>query len=129
MSILLTRGPGATAEQPDLRQLGERSSKPSGIELVSEVSDLVAGAGLLSFVLAPLALPGLALAAVAIVVLLIPLLIGAILTAPILLVRRRWHSRSHTLVADTRRDHVASGASNARAPLTVEARPTIRDAA
>ena len=87
------------------------------------------GAGLLIFVLAPFALPGLALAAVAIVVLLIPVLIGAILTAPILLVRRWWHSRDHTVAADTRRDHEASGASNARAPITVEARPTIRDAA
>ena len=129
MSILVTRGPGATGEQPDSRQLSERSSKPSGIELVSEVSDLVAGAGLLIFVLAPFTLPGLALAAVAIVVLLIPLLIGAILAAPILLLRRWWHSRDHTLVAGTRRDREASGASNARVPVTVEARPTIRDAA
>lgn len=129
MSILVTRGPGATGEQPDLRQLSERSSKPSGIELVSEVSDLVAGAGLLSFVLAAFALPGLALAAVAIVVLLIPLLIGAILAAPIRLLRRWWHSCDHTVVAGTRRDHEAPYASNARAPVTVEARPTIRDAA
>jgi hypothetical protein len=129
VSIFVTRGPGATAEQPDSGQLSERSSKPSGIELLSEVSDLVTGAGLLIFVLAPFALPGLALAAVAIVVLLIPVLIGAILAAPILLVRRWWDSRDHTVAADTRRDHEASRASNARASVTVEARPTIGDAA
>jgi len=111
MSIVVTRGRGATAEQPASCQLGERSPKPSGIELVSEVSDLVTGAGLLIFVLAPFALPGLALAAVAVSLLLIPLLIGAILIAPVLLLRRWWHSRDHTLAADTRRAHEASGAS------------------
>ena len=130
MSILVTRAPDATGEHRAPRQLVEQLPKPSKrIELVSEVSGLVTGAGLLIFVLAPFALPGLALAAVAIVVLLIPFLIGAILAAPILLVRRWWHSRDHTVAADTRRDHEASRASNARTPVTVEARPTIRDAA
>jgi hypothetical protein len=73
---------------------------------VDEVADLVAGAGLLIFVLAP---PVLALAAVAIVVVLIPLLIGAILAAPVLLLRRWWHSRDHTVVPGTRGDHEGFG--------------------
>jgi hypothetical protein len=127
MSTLVTRAPEAPGEHRAPRQLTEQLPKPSGTELLSEVSDLVTGAGLLIFVLAPFALPGLALAAVAIVVLLIPVLIGAILTAPILLVWRWWHSRDHTVAEDRRRDHEASSASNA--PVTVDARPMIRDAA
>ena len=66
----------------------KRPTKPSGLELVSEVSDLGAGLGILTFALAPLALPALALTALAVVPLLIPVLAGALLAAPVLLVRR-----------------------------------------
>ena len=66
----------------------KRPTKPSGLELVSEVSDLGAGIGILTFALAPLALPALALTALAVVPLLIPVLAGALLAAPVLLVRR-----------------------------------------
>lgn len=115
MNILVTRAPKATGEHRAPRQLVEQPPKPSGIELLSEVSDLVTGAGLLIFVLAPFALPGLVLAAVAIVVLLISVLIGVILAAPILLVRRWWHSRDHTVAADTRRNHTKLPARRTRA--------------
>ncbi len=129
MSILVTGAPGETGRRPAPRHLVDQSPKPSGIELVSEMSGLAAGAGMLLFVLAPLALPALALAAVATVVLLIPPIVGAILTAPILLLRRWWQPRKYMFAAETLCDDRASGASNARACVAVEGRPTIRDAA
>jgi hypothetical protein len=71
----------------------------SGLELVSELSDLAAGAGILIFALAPFSLPALALTAVAAVALLVPALVGLVLAAPFLLARRWWRSgdRHHRL--------------------------------
>jgi hypothetical protein len=63
------------------------------------VSDLGAGLGILTFALAPLALPGLALTALAVVPLLIPVLAGALLAAPLLLVRRLRRARDLQLGA------------------------------
>jgi hypothetical protein len=71
----------------------------SGLELVTEVADLLVGVGILFFTLAPLALPALALAAVAVVALLIPPLVGAVVAAPILVLWRVWRSRHRTPVA------------------------------
>jgi hypothetical protein len=79
--------------------LTKQHTTPSGLELLSEVSDLTAGLGILTFTLAPLALPALALTALTAVVLLIPVLAGALLAAPFLLAGRWWrarHRRSRT---------------------------------
>ena len=69
---------------------------PSGFELVSEVADLVVGAGVLTFTLAPFALPGLALIALTAVALLIPALGVALLLAPFLVARGCWRSRDRS---------------------------------
>jgi hypothetical protein len=63
-------------------------------KLFSEVLDLATGVGLLVFTLAPFALPALALVAVAAVLLMIPVLVGAILAAPILVGWRWWRSHA-----------------------------------
>jgi hypothetical protein len=65
----------------------------SGLEFVSELSDLAAGAGMVIFTLAPFSLPVLALTALAALALLIPVMAGAMLAAPFLLARRWWRSR------------------------------------
>jgi hypothetical protein len=57
------------------------------------VADLALGVGLLIFVLAPFALPFLALLALVAVLMLIPVLPVALLLAPLLLARRDWRSR------------------------------------
>jgi hypothetical protein len=64
-----------------------------GRDLFSEVLDLAAGVGLI-FILAPFALPALALMAVAAVVLRIPVPVKAILASPILLGRHWWRSHA-----------------------------------
>jgi hypothetical protein len=69
---------------------------PSGLEVVSEVADLAVGAGMLTFTLAPFALPGLALTALVAVMLLIPALAVALLLAPFLVARRCWRSRDRS---------------------------------
>ena len=48
------------------------SPETGSLELVSEVADLAVGAGMLTLILAPFALPGLALIALTTVALLIP---------------------------------------------------------
>ena len=77
---------------------------PSGLEFVSEVSDLAVGTGMPIFTLAPFALPVLALALAA-VALLIPAVVGVVLGGPFPLARRWWRSR----------DRVARDAKPARA--------------
>ena len=69
---------------------------PSGLELVSEAAHLAAGAGILTFALAPLALPALALIALTAVAVLIPALGVALLLAPFLVVRRCWRVRDRS---------------------------------
>jgi multisubunit Na+/H+ antiporter MnhE subunit len=64
--------------------------------LVSEVADLAVGAGILTFTLAPFALPALALIALVAVALLIPALAVALLLAPFLVARRWWRSRDRS---------------------------------
>jgi hypothetical protein len=91
-----TDGSGITARP---NSVAAPPAKPSGLELVSEVSDLGAGLGILTFALASLALPGLALTALAVVPLLIPVLAGALLAAPLLLVRRLRRARDLQLGA------------------------------
>jgi hypothetical protein len=56
---------------------------------------------MLIFMVAPFSLPVLALMALAAVALLIPAVVGAVLAAPFLLVRRRWRSRDR-LSGDTK---------------------------
>jgi hypothetical protein len=76
-----------------MRAGSETQTRTTAADLGSEVSDLATGAGILLFVLAPFALPALALMAVAALALSVPLLVGAVLAAPILLMRRRWRPR------------------------------------
>ena len=73
----------------------------SGAELVYEVSDLAAGAGILLFALAPFALPALALAALVAVLLLVPALLAVILVAPFGVAWRWWRSRDRSSSAIT----------------------------
>jgi hypothetical protein len=80
--------------------LPRQPTTPSRLDLVSEVSDLAAGLGILTFTLAPLALPALALTALTAVALLIPVLAAAMLAAPFLLARR-WRRAPVTTGSDT----------------------------
>ena len=75
-------------------------ASPRGLELVSEVDDLAVGIGMLTFVLAPFALPGLALVALTMAVLMIPALGIALLVAPFLVARRCWRSRDRRSAAN-----------------------------
>lgn len=83
-------------------------SPRSGLDLVSEVSDLATGAGLLIFTLAPFALPALALTVLAGSLLLIPVVAGPLLAAPFLLARHWWRSRD--------RRSPATSAAQSRSP-------------
>ena len=74
-------------------------ASPRGLELVGEVDDLAIGIGMLTFALAPFALPGLALVALTMAVLMIPALGIALLLAPFL-VARRWRSRDRPPAAN-----------------------------
>jgi hypothetical protein len=90
------------------RPISERDTNLSGAELVTEVSDLATGAGILLFVAAPFALPALALmavvmAAVAVAVIILGL-VGVVLVAPMLLVRQSRRSRDRSIAAGARRD-------------------------
>ncbi len=59
------------------------------LELLSEVSDLATGVGLLTFVLAPLALPILALTALVLLpALILAVVVALLVVAPILVIRR-----------------------------------------
>jgi hypothetical protein len=77
----------------------EQQTRPSGIELVSEASDLAVGVGILTFTLAPFALPLLALVALVAAMLLIPALGVALLFAPLMVARRYLRSRDRSPVA------------------------------
>jgi hypothetical protein len=74
----------------------EHQTPPSGLTLVSEIADLAVGAGMLTFTLAPFALPGVALIALTTALLLIPALCVALLLAPVLVARRWWRSRNRS---------------------------------
>ena len=78
---------------------GQQAS-PRGLELVSEVDDLAVGIGMLTFALAPFALPGLALVALTMAVLMIPALAIALLLGPFLVARRCWRSRDRPPAAN-----------------------------
>jgi hypothetical protein len=78
---------------------GATQAQPSGVELVSEVSDLAAGAGMLTFTLAPLALPCLALVALTAVALLLPVLAVALPFAPFMAAGRYWRSHDRSSAA------------------------------
>ena len=84
------QGRGSRGSDPSAKQ----QTTPSGLELVSEVSDLAAGLGLVIFTLAPLALPALALTALVAVLLLIPAFVGAMLAVPFVLAGR-WSRARH----------------------------------
>ncbi|HXD63201.1 MAG TPA: hypothetical protein VNV17_01215 [Solirubrobacteraceae bacterium] len=64
--------------------------------MIGEVADLAVGAGILTFALAPFALPALALIALTAAVLLIPALGVAVLLAPLLVARAWWRSRGRS---------------------------------
>jgi membrane protein implicated in regulation of membrane protease activity len=88
--------PCTVSDQGRRNRPGDPAAKqatPSGLELVSEMADLAAGLGILTFALAALALPALAVTAVVVVLLLIPMLLGALLAAPFLLAGRWRRSR------------------------------------
>jgi len=97
----LTRNPAPlpqpVSDQGRRNRAGNPSAKqqttPSGLELVEELSDLAAGLGILTFTLAPLAIPALALTALLALPLLIPVLLGAMLAAPFLLASRWLRAR------------------------------------
>lgn len=91
----------------------QASDTRSGFEVVSGVSDVAAGAGMLIFMLAPFSLPVLALTALAAVALLIPAVVGAVLAAPFLLARRQWRSRDR-LSADTKPSRRGDGEARMR---------------
>ena len=89
------------------------SDTRSGLEFVSGLSDLAAGAGMLIFMLAVFSLPVLALTALAAVTLLIPAVVGTVLAAPFLLARRQWRSRDR-LPGDTNPSRHGDGEARMR---------------
>jgi hypothetical protein len=72
--------------------MANSSANPSTADLVDNTLGLAAGLGIVTMALFPLAIPLLALTAVALIPLLIPLvlipLIGGLIAAPLLLLRR-----------------------------------------
>jgi hypothetical protein len=86
---------------------------PIKFEFVSEVSDLAAGAAMLTFTLAPFALPALALTVFAAVALLIPGVVGVVLAAPFLLARR-WRRSRGRLSGDSRPSRAGGGKPGTR---------------
>ena len=84
----------------------------TGLEFISEVSDLADGAGLLAFALAPLALPVPALTTLLALPLLLATLVGVLVAVPIVCAvqgGRRASARSHALEGSVR--HVGAAAS------------------
>jgi hypothetical protein len=75
----------------------EQPPSPSALELVGEVSDLATGAGIMTFAIAPFAVPFLALTALAVLAILAPMLAGALLAAPCVVAWRRCRSRIHLI--------------------------------
>jgi hypothetical protein len=100
----------------------------SGLEFVSESSDLAAGAGMFIFTLAPFSLPFWPLTALAAVALLIPVLVGLMLAAPFLLARR-WLRLRDWLSGDTKRSRYGDGKARLRRRGSVGAlgRPVVPD--
>ena len=98
MNAPLNPGRSPNAVQPTTGISPGHQASPRGLELVSEVGDLATGIGMLTFALAPFALPGLALVALTMAVLMIPALGIALLLAPFL-VARRWRSRDRSSAA------------------------------
>lgn len=92
----------------------EQQTRQSGLELITEVAGLAVCAGMITFTVFPLALPALALTALAALLLLVPALIGAVLAAPILMLRRWGQSRDRDLTAARPAD---SGGSEITPPL------------
>lgn len=76
----------------------EQQNAHSGLEIVGEVTDLAVGLGMIVMTLFPFALPALALSALVALVLMVPMLVGAVLVAPLLMLRswRRSHARAHS---------------------------------
>jgi hypothetical protein len=101
-----TVGPGKQARG---RSPGLQTPR-SGLELVGEVAHLAVGTGILTFALAPLALPFLALTALVAVVLVIPALGVALLLAPLLVLRRCWRSGDRSPGATKPARPIAGGA-------------------
>ena len=96
-----------------------------GLELAGEVADLAVGAGMLTFTLAPVALPGLALTALAAMALLIPALGGAVLPAPLLVAWRcsRSHDRSPGATMPVRSSDGDAGYETVRHELVLRGGP------
>lgn len=92
----------------------------SGLEFVSELSDLAACAGMLIVMLAPFSLPVLALATLAAVALVIPAFVGLVLAAPFLLARRWWRSRDR-LSGGTKPSRCGDGTARMRRGRSVGA--------
>ena len=102
----------------------EPKTRPSGTQFVGELADLAAGTGTLLFVLAPFALPMLALILVVAAALLMALLVGTILLAPVLAARLWWRARDRAITARRRSaDAPEPGRverqGGARAPVTL----------
>lgn len=76
----------------------EQQNAHSGLAIVGEMADLAVGLGMFVMTLFPFALPALALTALVALVLLVPVLVGAVLAAPLLMLRswRRSHARAHS---------------------------------
>lgn len=73
------------------------STRPSGSQLLEEVSDLLVGLGMITMILSPFALPFIALTLVVLAVVAVPAAVGGVLVAvlagPVLLVKRMRASR------------------------------------
>jgi hypothetical protein len=99
--ITTTRTRSITGSRsPTSRISPGHQASPRGLELVSEVDDLAVGIGILTFALAPFALPGLALVALTMAVLMIPALGIALLLAPFLVARHCSRSRDRPSAAN-----------------------------
>ncbi len=74
----------------------EQQNAHSGLEIVGEMADLAVGLGMIVMTLFPFALPALALTAPLALLLLAPVLVGAVLAVPLLMLRswRRSHARA-----------------------------------
>jgi hypothetical protein len=99
------------------------STRPSGSQLLEEISDLLVGLGMITMILFPFALPFIALTLVVLAVVAVPAAVGGVLVAavvgPVLLVKRLRASRRDQLATPPRPPRAeasARGATSLRSP-------------
>ncbi len=96
------------------------STRPSGSQLLEEISDLLVGLGMITTILFPFALPFIALTLVVLAVVAVPAAVGGVLVAavvgPVLLVKRLRASRRDQVATPPRPPRAEASLLGATSP-------------